>query len=344
MPISEGPSEVEREPEAERRSRRVLSIQRWTSGGGDTSPSVSVSAASTAARGLGASSGGPRVDLPDRFAGLERGRRSSQRTTIPRRGRSGRPCGSGPRRAPTLAVPIASASTPASVPARSASIGTTTGAGGRTASGSSTTRGSPPCASTMRRKRSSASPPSSACSARATASSWAVPSVASSAFAANSDREVAQPPAERPAQELDRLDDVERVADRRRRAAATCPSRRRPRRGPIRAASARHARASNLGVLGRLHERPRARLHVEQDQVGVHGELLRHHARGDQRDRRHGRGGVAQGVQLPVGRDEVRDCGGDGAPDIRTWPAISSGDRSVRIPGIDSSLSSVPPV
>ncbi len=82
------------------------------------------------------------------------------------------------------------------------------------ACGSSTTWGSPPCASTMRRNRSSASPPSRACSARATASSWAMPSVASSAFRGEQHRQVAQPPAERPAQELDRLDDVERVPDR----------------------------------------------------------------------------------------------------------------------------------
>ncbi len=181
--------------------------------------------------------------------------------------------------------------------------------------GSSTTRGSPPCASTMRRKRSSASPPSRACSARATASSWAMPSVASSASRGEQHRQVAQPPAERPAQELDRLDDVERVPDR------VAERLRHVRDGDVRGAAPssrqRQARArEHLGVLGRLHERPRPRLDVEQDQIGVHRELLRHHARGDQRDRRHRRGRVAQGVQLPVGGDEVRGLRGDGAPDV----------------------------
>ena len=128
-------------------------------------------------------------------------------------------------------------------------------------------------------------------------------------------REVAQPSAERPAQELDRLDDVERVPD------GVAERLRHVRDGDVRGAtpSARQRQArprEHLGILRRLHERPRSRLDVEQDQIGVHGELLRHHARGDQRDRRHRRGGVAQGVQLPVGRDEVRGLRGDGAPDI----------------------------
>ena len=115
---------------------------------------------------------------------------------------------------------------------------------------------------------------------------------------------------------------------------------------PLRPAREREARRRERpGILGRLHERPGPGLHVEQDQSVPDRELLRHHARRDQRDRRHRRGRVAQGVQGPVGGHESRRLRGDGAPD-RLAPArrISSGVRSVRRPGIDSSLSRVPPV
>jgi hypothetical protein len=57
-------------------------------------------------------------------------------------------------------------------------------------------------------------------------------------------------------------------------------------------------------VLYGLHEGARADLHVEEDQVRLHRQLLRHHAGSDQRDGRDGRRGVAQRVERAVGRHE----------------------------------------
>ena len=129
-------------------------------------------------------------------------------------------------------------------------------------------------------------------------------------------RQVPQPTPERSPEQLHRLHDVERVPDgvaerlrhvRHGDVGGTTPSSRQ-----------RQARPSeHLGILGRLHERARPGLHVEEDQVGLHRELLRHDARRDQRHRRHGRGGVPQGVELAVRRHEVRGLGGDRAPDVR---------------------------
>ena len=57
------------------------------------------------------------------------------------------------------------------------------------------------------------------------------------------------------------------------------------------------------------------------------------------------RSDVAQRVQLFVGRDEIRClCRRSRAPTSRTCPMNSSRPSSTRKPGIDSSLSSVPPV
>ena len=47
---------------------------------------------------------------------------------------------------------------------------------------------------------------------------------------------------------------------------------------------------------------------------------------------------------FPSAGTRFADCAATAHPTSRTCPAISSGDRSVCIPGIDSSLSSVPPV
>ena len=73
------------------------------------------------------------------------------------------------------------------------------------------------------------------------------------------------------------------------------------------------------GQLGRLrglaHERPRAGLDVEQDAGGAAGELLAHHAGGDQGDVADRRRHVAEGVDRLVGGDQVGRLGGHGQPD-----------------------------
>ena len=75
------------------------------------------------------------------------------------------------------------------------------------------------------------------------------------------------------------------------------------------------------------------------------GDLLRHDARGDQRDAGHRRGDVAQGVHAPVGRHQVGGLGGDGDAGAGAPARPARRARaSTRKPGIDSSLSSVPPV
>ena len=74
---------------------------------------------------------------------------------------------------------------------------------------------------------------------------------------------------------------------------------------PLSSPSATHSSASSRASLEVLHERPRAGLDVEQDRVGAAGQLLAHHARGDQRDVVDRRGDVAQRVHRLVGRHEV---------------------------------------
>ena len=89
---------------------------------------------------------------------------------------------------------------------------------------------------------------------------------------------------------------------------------------PQPAASARHALRQRPRVLRGLHERPGSRLHVEEDQVRLDRELLRHHAGGDQRDRRDRRRRVAQRVERAVGRHEVRRLRRDRAPHLLHLP------------------------
>ena len=322
------------------------SSQACTSGGGVTGSSRIASASRTPPSGL-ARRRRRRARAPRRSAHRPRdGRRSSQRTTIPTAGSIGSPLRMRPApehrsrdRSPRSpcdgerARPVGarSASRPAPEAARRPDR--------------RPRAGSPPCASTMARKRSSAEPSSSARSA--------APPLGASSHAARHepprgrerDRQLAESTPMHAPEHIDRLDDVERVADGvaegLRHVGDGDPglARPHPRARP------RHASASASGVLGRLHERPRPRLHVEQDQVGLDGELLRHHARRDQRDRRHRRGGIAQRVQRSVGRHEPWGLCRDRAPDLRApGRSISAGSRSVRSPGIDSSLSSVPPV
>ena len=74
-------------------------------------------------------------------------------------------------------------------------------------------------------------------------------------------------------------------------------------------------RASAWASVARLHERAAAPLHVEHQRVEPFGQLLAHDARGDQRDRRHGRRHVAERVELAVGGHEVGRRAADHAAD-----------------------------
>ena len=75
------------------------------------------------------------------------------------------------------------------------------------------------------------------------------------------------------------------------------------------------------------------------------GDLLAHDRRRDQRNALDRAGDVAQGVQPPVGRGDLGGLADQRAADRLPRPRRnSSSDSAVRKPGIDSSLSSVPPV
>jgi hypothetical protein len=118
-------------------------------------------------------------------------------------------------------------------------------------------------------------------------------------------RELPEPAAAAPPEDIDRLGDVEGVAH------GVAEGLRHVGDGgarpPTPAGGKRQARLRQFPrVLRRLHERSGSGLHVEEDQVGLDGELLRHHARGDQRHRRDRGRRVAQRVQCAVGRDQVR--------------------------------------
>ena len=80
--------------------------------------------------------------------------------------------------------------------------------------------------------------------------------------------------------------------------------------------SATIVRASSRARSMSLHERAGAELHVEHERVGALGDLLRHDARGDQRDRLDRAGDVAQRVELLVGRSEARAGGADDRADV----------------------------
>jgi hypothetical protein len=99
------------------------------------------------------------------------------------------------------------------------------------------------------------------------------------------------------------------------------------------------------GRLDGRTERTVAGLDVEHDRRCPTGDLLAHHARGDQRRRGDGRRDVTQRVQALVRRDEVGGRRSDGETDLRR-PARGPAAivRSVRSPGMASSLSIVPPV
>ena len=214
-----------------------------------------------------------------------------------------------------LARPSASASTAASVPARSAAIGRRTGAAGRTPSGSSTTCGSPPWACDHRAERLDRL-------ARVERRRGSCPPLPHRdvreprhRLACEHHRRVAQATVQLAAQQPDGLDHVERVPDRLAERLRHVGHRRSGRTPPVLREGG--ARLRELGrVLGGLHERAAPGLHVQQHQVGADRELLRHHARRDQRDRRDGRRGVPERVQGTVGRHEVGGLRGHRRTDL----------------------------
>ena len=321
MPISRDHAEVERRTarlSAREDAEHPLAYSsRGTSGGGATAPSARVNAASTAAAASRASSAVRAWTSPIGSPASSRSPILRRHHDTRRRGRSGRPCGSGPRPSATLARPIASASTAAE---RTGPVGLDRhddrrpgqdGLGIVDDARVAALRLDHPSGSarapSRRRARARRAPTASPCGdalgrlerpspRRRTARSRSRP------------RNV-------PAEQLDRLGDVERVADR------VAERLRHVRhgdvgaRGPIRAPATRHARASTSASSGVFMNAPDPAFTSRRIRSVVHRELLRHHARRDQRDRRHRRGGVAQGVELAVGRHEVRGLGGDRAPD-----------------------------
>ena len=178
------------------------------------------------------------------------------------------------------------------------------------------TAASPCCASIIVRKASRAEPSVKDAAARRLAASISIWVSRRERTGREPDRQVPQSSLASAAQDVDRLGDLQRVADRR-----TERLRHVGDRGggiPARVARDRETRLHQLpGLAGVPHEGAGARLHIEQDQIGVDRQLLRHHAGGDQWDRSDRRGGVAQRVDGPVGRDEIGGLGGDHAADRR---------------------------
>ena len=104
-------------------------------------------------------------------------------------------------------------------------------------------------------------------------------------------------------------------------------------------------RASSRACVDVLHEGAGADLDVEHERAGALGDLLAHDRRRDQRDGLDRARDVAQRVQLLVGRGEAVAGRADDRADVLELRASSRRcDSAARQPGIDSSLSSVPPV
>ena len=111
------------------------------------------------------------------------------------------------------------------------------------------------------------------------------------------------------------------------------------------AAEVEHLLGEDARVVEGLHEGAVADLHVEDDRIGAARQLLRHDRRGEQGNEVYSRGDVAEGVELLVRRDEVGRLSDDREPDLVVPASMNSSVvSSTRKPGIDSSLSRVPPV
>ena len=77
-----------------------------------------------------------------------------------------------------------------------------------------------------------------------------------------------------------------------------------------------HRARELAGLVDVAHEGAGAELHIEHQRVGALRDLLRHDARGDQRDRLDGAGDIAQRVELLVGRREAGAGGADDGSDV----------------------------
>ena len=102
--------------------------------------------------------------------------------------------------------------------------------------------------------------------------------------------------------------------------------------------------ASSISPASVWQERSRSALHVEHEAREPLSELLAHDARRDERNRLDRRRRVAQCVELPVHRRDLRALAEQRAADALELPRAAASVRSLRNPGIASSLSSVPPV
>ena len=112
------------------------------------------------------------------------------------------------------------------------------------------------------------------------------------------------------AQDLDRLPDLERVADELTERLVHVGDQGRARPAGI-AADGDAQLGESAGGVDLAHERARARLHVEQDVLRSAGQLLAHDAGGDQGRVLDGRGDVAQRVHPPVGGVQGVGLGAD---------------------------------
>ena len=117
----------------------------------------------------------------------------------------------------------------------------------------------------------------------------------------------------------------------------------RPHLEPGFVADGHHRRRQGAGLVQRLHERAGADLHVEHDGVGPRRQLLAHDAAGDQRQRCHRAGHVAQGIHAPVGGGQVGALRRHHQPHVADRGDKLLGGELARQPGIDFSLSIVPP-
>ena len=103
--------------------------------------------------------------------------------------------------------------------------------------------------------------------------------------------------------------------------------------------------ASCVDVLLRLHERARTRLHIEHQHIDTLGQLLAHDRSANQSDVLDGPGRIAQRIDFFVrGRDFRSLPDQPHAAFAQHACEIDPASRFTSNPGIDSSLSSVPPV
>ena len=94
-----------------------------------------------------------------------------------------------------------------------------------------------------------------------------------------------------------------------------------------------------------FHKGPAAHLYIQYDTVRSSGNLLGHDAGGNQRDALYGGSDITEGIELLVGRSQITPLWPiTQAPTVLTVRRNSSGESSTQKPGIDSSLSTVPPV